>query len=100
MAACPEKLGWPAFYAGMCQGQHMGGDQSYDQYGHGQDEQWEDQGGQWQDQGGYYEEHQGQDHYPLYNQVDTSERQEESLIGAAAALHLSDDRRDNKTYYT
>ena len=100
MAACPEKLGWPAFYAGMCQGQHMGGDQNYDQYGHGQEEQWEDQGGQWQDQGGYYEEHQGQDHYPLYNQVDTSERQEESLIGAAAALHLSDDRRDNKTYYT
>ena len=94
MAACPQKLGWPAFYAGMCQGQQLNQEEGYDQfgygqdqYGYGQDQQWEDQGDQGQGQGGYFQEHQGQGDPQQFVQT---ENQEQSLIGAAAALHLSE----------
>ena len=97
MAACPERLGWPAFYAGLCQAQQMY-DEGYDHHGY---DGWDD---------GQGEYHQGQQFSDQTPQTDQETHQqvyqvstntpEESLIANAAALHLSGDNTENKTYYT
>ena len=91
-AACPEKHGWPAFYAGMCQVQQIWEEAEWDQYGYGADD------------GHYQPDQQGQHDQGAsgqnYQQVDTSgDKGEENLIAEAASLHLGGDQ-GNKTYYT
>ena len=106
MAACPQKLGWPAFYAGMCQAQQWmeGGGEEHEE-GHPQDPQQEESWGQEQHPGGYEEEHkvyalnfQEKENRRVY-EVNFQEKEEEGLIGAAAALHLGNKEEESKTYY-
>ena len=97
MAACPEKHGWPAFYAGMCQVQQLWEESDGDHYGY---DGWQGDQGDHHHQQDYGAAPPGQD-YPsqTFHQVQTSDQKEENLIAEAASLHLGDNP-DQKSYYT